>query len=713
MFAGLRRVALGIALTAALAGCGPATYNVRAARAYGNEDADPAVVADRAADLERAAALADEVLLQAPYSPGDRWIAALRLDDDEGDELRDRLEDAAPYSGRYELPLAKLYRLKIEAALRGATAPRAAPPRYRGLLEAAAALAPGASALPASWRALVEATRAHIAAARDLDALTAHRRPAAGAPDTPEIAAARVRAAALETAMREAQRAILEAAAAIRLDTWGSGSRSTWRALRPRPPVDTRGSGSPGGGARGGAAPRSPEEALAIARDLVNAVSFVERMHIEALAVAPYVVKQARRLARSDAAERPVVERARALGELLEEERAALDALAAALADRARTPLADAAGYELHEGLISQAAAIHLDATHLKIKADADLLFFHGIASAAASGGKNDYTGRTRRLEYHVDPVFMIGARAILTYDFAHVRNAASLNAGFKTNRLFSRGGDLEYRSSLGELLGLEGIASDFFDIGADLLGFSTTVKFVTFTSGEVTEIAVDPATDRDAGVVGEAPFQLRYAQVDVGFDLTKIWPEEAEDLYVEAALVGFRYMDYELPRIFYELSQRAPGEDSTYVFDRQSPAQTVGSLLYQGGLTLRLGDGEWSRLSPFADLGLYGGAGPVSYHFSGEPTTGGGVRSEQHATMLALSGNASLGLRLRLTSFRSRPRLVTEVSYSAEIVGQGIVSSIRGVKKGEDTSYVVDKKVDLGGFDLFHGPRLLAVLVF
>jgi hypothetical protein len=80
---------------------------------------------------------------------------------------------------------------------------------------------------------------------------------------------------------------------------------------------------------------------------------------------------------------------------------------------------------------------------------------------------------------------------------------------------------------------------------------------------------------------------------------------------------------------------------------------------------------------------------------------------------MIAFSGNASLGLRLRLTSLRSRPRLVTEVSYSAEIVGQGIASSIRGIRRGDETSYVVDKKIDLGGFDLFHGPWLLAVVVF
>ena len=672
------RAALGslwLTSSIALAGCGPSTYNVRAARAYANEDADPAVIGDRATDLTRAVELADELLCATPYSPGDLWVRRLRLDDDEGDTLTDRIGAAPPYSGQYEVPLAKIYRVKIEEALRGAKAPREPPARFPSLLDAVSALAPDAKGLPATWRAIATAKRELVAEQQRIDALSAGLPP--GAPDPPEVSGAKLRAVQREGALAVAQQGILDAAAAIRA-----------------------------------AGPRQGEEAI-LARDLLDALSFALRMDIEALAVAPYVVQQARRVARSDPGYGPNVDRARALSAVIEEERAALEQLTDALTVPADRPLSEAAGYELHEGLLAQAAAINLDALHLKLRGDADLLFFHGIASASASGGKNDRTGRTRRLEYDVDPVLMIGARAILTYDFAHVRNAASLNAGFKTNRLFSQGGDISYDSSLGKLLGLQGAASDFFDIGADLLGFNTTVKFATFTSGEVSEIAVDPQTDRDTGVVSKAPFQLQYHQADVGFDLTKIFPEEAEDLYVEAFLIRFRYMDYELPRIFYELGQKDPGNDSLYVLARQSPAQSVKSVFYQGGFTLRLGDGEWPRLSPFADLGLYGGAGPVSYYFASDPTTGGGTRSAQDATMLAVSGNASLGLRLRLTSFRSRPRFVTEISYNAEAVGQGIISSIRGIQKGEKTSYVVDRKVDLGGFDLFHGPRLLAVLVF
>ncbi|KYF66895.1 hypothetical protein, partial [Sorangium cellulosum] len=460
------------------------------------------------------------------------------------------------------------------------------------------------------------------------------------------------------------------------------------------------------------AASAGHEPAATIARDALRAVSFLLRMHVEALAVAPYVVKQARRVARGEPGYAAAVARAEALSRVLEEQREALAACAEALSVPARTPLEDTAGFEMQESLLDQGRAISLDAVHLRLKSDVELLFFHQIASPNSSGGINDYRGRTRRLAYDVDPVFMVGGRAVITYDFEHVRDAARLNAGFKTDRLFSSGGDIRYDSSLGKLIGLNGLASDVFDIGADLVGIRTSLKVARFTSGDVAEIAVDPATGRDAGVVASAPFQLLVRQIDVGFDMTKLFPEAADDLYLEELLAGFRYMDYKLPRIFYELREREPGKGDIYLFERQSPAQSVTSRFYQGGFSLRMGNGEWPRLAPFGDIGLYGGAGPVRYAFSGDPSVPGGEREVDEATMIAFSGNLSVGLRLRLTSYLSRLRLLTELSYNVEAVGQGIVSSIHATRRGDETTYTIGRKIDIGGFDLFHGPRLLAVLV-
>jgi hypothetical protein len=672
--------------SAAASACGPTTYNVRAARAFANEDARRAIIDDRAADLERAAWLADEVLSSTPYSPGDAWIAALRLDDVEAERLRARLEETPPYDGEHEVPLAKLYRAKLDEALaraplrRRARGERGAPPAFARLFDALAALAApsgvasAASRLPAAWQALAEHARALAAEERSVERLSAGR--PLGAPDTPEVAAAKARAAARRRALAGAHRDVALAAAALR------------------------------------AASAGQEPARTIARDALQALSFVLRMHIEALAVAPYVVKQARRVARDEPGYRAAVARAEAISRVLEEQRAALSACAEALSAPARTPLEDTAGFEAQEGFLEQGRAISLDAVHLKLKGDVELLFFHQLASAGSSGGVNDYRGRTRRLAYDVDPVFMVGGRALLTYDFDHARDAARLNAGFKTDRLFSSGGDIQYDGSLGRLLGLNGFASDVFDIGADLAGVSTSLKIARFTAGNVTELAVDPATDRDAGAVASAPFQLLLRQIDVGFDLTKLFPEAADDLYLEELLAGFRYIDYKLPRIFYALRERDPGEGDVYVFERQSPAQSVTSRFYQGGFSVRMGNGEWPRLAPFGDLGLYGGAGPVRYAFSADPAVPGAPREVDEATMIALSGNVSVGLRLRLTSYLSRLRLLTELSYNVEAIGQGILSSIRATRRGDETIYTIGRKLDIGGFDVFHGPRLLAVLV-
>ncbi|WP_437660040.1 hypothetical protein [Sorangium sp. So ce1182] len=679
-------VGLLLLVAASAPACVPATYNVRAARAFANEDARRAIIDDRTVELERAISLADEVLGRTPYSPGDAWVAALRLDEDEGERLRERFEEAPPYDGEYEVPLAKLYRVKIDEALARARGPRPAPPAFARLFDALASLAapaPPASAegaastadaLPAAWEALAEHARALAAEERTVARLSAGR--PLGAPDTPEIAAARGRAAARRRALAGAQRDIAGAAVALR------------------------------------AASAGQEPAATIARDALQAVSFLLRMHIEALAVAPYVVKQARRVARGEPGYAATVARAEAVSRVLEEQREALSACAEALSVPARTPLEDAAGFEMQEGFLEQGRAISLDAVHLRLNSDVELLFFHQLASPSSSGGINDYRGRTRRLAYDVDPVFMVGGRAMLTYDFEHVRNAARLNAGFKTDRLFSSGGDIRYDSSLGKLIGLNGFASDVFDIGADLVGISTSLKIARFTSGSVAEIAVDPASGRDAGVVASAPFQLLVRQIDVGFDVTKLFPEAADDLYLEELLVGFRYMDYKLPRIFYALREQEPGTGDIYVFERQSPAQSVTSRFYQGGFSLRMGNGEWPRLAPFGDIGLYGGAGPVRYAFSDDPTAPGGEREVDEATMIALSGNLSLGLRLRLTSSLSRLRLLTELSYNLEAVGQGVVSSIHATRRGDETTYTIGRKIDIGGFDLFHGPRLLAVLV-
>lgn len=65
-----RVLLFGLAATP-LVGCLPATFNVRAGRAFSSEEANPAIVLDRTEDLIAVRADLEKTLTARPYSPGD------------------------------------------------------------------------------------------------------------------------------------------------------------------------------------------------------------------------------------------------------------------------------------------------------------------------------------------------------------------------------------------------------------------------------------------------------------------------------------------------------------------------------------------------------------------------------------------------------------------------------------------------------------------
>lgn len=621
--------------TLALAGCAT-TFNVRASRAFANEEPDPDVTRDRVDDDEKVLALVDELLLGVPYSPGDPWTSAIALKRDEADELEKKALAAQPYARRdYEVPIVKMYRGHLEEVLRVAKTPRSQPARYPSLLAAVATLSPGAAKLPDEWRAL--------------------------------------RAAKTPAQVLEAERAIASSASAL-----FAGSHAG---------DDER-----------------------VAKDGLDALTTALRVDLEILAVAGYVEHQGARIALADKSFASVVMRGNDAKALAEREQQALERLTLTLSVPANTPVDKAAGFELRSSFVDQVVGIQLDSTRLHVQGDGELLFFHELASPNASGAENDYRGRTKRLTYDVSPVAMVGARASASYDWLHVKNAASLNGSFTTDRLWSNNGAIESYGSLGKILGLRGLVSDFFDMGVGMIGVRTNLRLATFTSGTVHVIGVDPTTDVDQGELDHAPFQLTYTQLDVAYDMTIPFPELPERYSTEELVLGFRYMDYRLPRVFYELELKDPNApEALYSFLRESPPQSAESRFYMGGLSARFGQGEWQAISFFGDLGVYAGGGPINFYFLRDPKAADTIdnRLPQQATMLSLNASAGLGVRFRLTPRASRLRVITEVQYHAEAVGQGIVSEVRETQSNGETTYSVGKKIDTGGFDLFHGPRL------
>lgn len=676
-----------LSLTPALLGCHHLTTNVRALREYGNEDPEVAIVLDRLDDAEAAFRLADRILARIPYSPGDAWTRDIALYEARATEIKKAALAAPPYQGEeHEVPPLKIYRIHLEQVLRRAEGPREAAPLHASVIDAMATFAPAAAPIKDRWERLQKAHAAHGEAVRARAAALATK-----GSFSKEAVFAEKRAEATEAEVERARRDFSACAAAIQ----------------------AMGAGTP--------------ERAGIARDALSVTSVALRVLLEADALMSPMVGQATHL--YEGAERDIwvqhsgkemsllsalPPRAKGIQARASAEAKAMEPLAEAFAEIAGEGLYDTPGFALRESIIDQAVGINMDSVRFRLRGDGEVLFFNQIG---VSGSTNPgYVGQTRRLAYDVDPIGLIGGRLIIAFDWIHVRNVARLNAGFATDRLLGGGGDIVNSASLGEQLGLEGFASEMFDVGMDIIGVRTKVKNARFTSGEVHEIAVDRATGRDVGITRTAPLQLSYTQVDVGYDVAFLVPEIEGKYWIEELLVGFRYMNYQLPRVLYELEDVDPDPGVTrFAFSRESPPQTIESIYYMGGVAARLGQGDKRLVSLFGDFGFYGGSGPTSFYFlrDVEAPDVPGNREELAPAVIVLNASAGLGVRLRLTSRQSRLRLLLEGKYHAEIVGQAVVSKIVGTKREDGTTYTIGKTINYGGVDVYHGPRLQLAGVF
>ncbi len=688
---GLLRWWVLAALSSLVLGCFPATFNVRAQRAFSNEEAVPETIVDRAVDIAETRILVGKLLADTPYTPADEWVQALGLENPEGERLKKEVLATSTYrGGELEVPTVKVIRLHLQKVSNQALAPRASKAAYPSLLAALETLTPGAKGLRADFDRYSVATlnheamlRAEIRLQEQLVLQNVPTNPAFGAvPDS--LVRARQATQLAATEADEAQKALLEA-----ID-------SLARADLSHPMQDQ------------------------IARDGLSAFSVALRAMLEAQALIPVVQTQSARAIESeqrvifstgaqenggtyDLKEVPV--RMRGMEAMTARDVPVFERATTTLSVKLGIAQKATPGFVFRESIVDQVFGVQWDSLHVHANLDGEVMFYNQIGTNGISG---DYTGRTRRLAYSIAPIATIGGRIVFSFDWLHIQNAATLNGSFETDRFYSSNGSITYSGSLGQRLGLKGFASDVVDIGAGIIGIRTRVKNAKFTNGEVSEIAVDPTTGKDLGVVDKALLQIAFTQVDVAYDVAFALPPEVVGRYwIEELLVGFRYMNYRLPRILYELQDvNPPGAKSqNFKFERESPAQKITSNYYMGGGTFRFGQGTEHIVSLYGDLGFYGGIGTSKYTLTND--------KPETPTAAVFDLSAGVGARLRLTPRKSRFRVLVEAQYHGEMVYQTVISSLRGTQTSNGTTYTVDKKVDFGGTDLFHGPRLQVVGVF
>ncbi len=683
-------LALAVVALTVLSGC-PKTVNVRAWRAYAHEDPDLVIALDRVDDISTVLRLLDKALTATPYSPGDDWIGELELKNEKAEAIKEAIRSRRPYDDDdFEVPIVKLYRLHLARVLKGAKLEHQdKKAEYPSLFAAISKdLLGGRASLSVRWKTYQRAVEELAKAERQEEDAWAHGGYIPNRGKTAELIAAEARVEAAEKRVVETQAELFEAINRIRTAKLAKGKR------------------------------------VAIARDALTATSVALRIDLEALAFIPILVVQIARSLPSihtSVAERgstktlshlaKLPDNAQNIKEHLLKQHVVVEQMATVLSELTETELEQTAGFTLEESVVDQIVGITLDSFHANLNIDGEVFFCHIRSSDGdyqSDDGKKSSSlrGRTRRLDYAVDPIFMFGIKAAVGFDWIQLPDAANLNFGFATDRMWSSGGTIE-SGSLGEQLGLEGVVSDIFDIGLGLLGVKTDVKIATFTGGEVTEMVVDSAGNdqkvaRDAnGDERISPFQFTYTQISAGYDISFFFPEWRR-YYIEELSLGFRYFDYRLPRILYELKDTNPSpEYDTYVFVRESPAQPVDTTLYMGGARFRWGLGEVPIVAPYLDFGLYFGGGPVEYYFLKDSNKADKSKNREWYAGSAFGMDISLGLglRVRLTPKKFPLRAFLGAQWRGEFIYESV---------SQEGAEEEDRDVEFGGNEFFHGSQLI-----
>jgi len=649
-------VCLLAVLASACASTGP---SVRAVRMYKHEQPTPRLVRLHIEQMKRSLELINTLLTGTPYQPGAPWVLELPLDDAKAKQARNLLADAADrasFVAVYATHIADVTKQTGAAVLPPAAA-AAAPsvlPVYPSILDALSAVHPGLAGQAAGAEqrltaALSEANRERVALAT------------ADNPDPDAVARSEAKQAELTAAIGRLRAAI------------------------GRPPS---------------AADLQDPVHAQIVSDAVTVTSVALRLSEEAMSLAMVVYLEASSLTPSQwfkgapdsvelAAELPgdardiyrgLVAAAQNLKALFERLQALKD-----------VKLADTLAYRYKAGLVDDIVGLAWDSVHLDAQGGAEAIFYSAIddtkSNTSGSGDTYDYSGRQTELKYHIQPIVLASFRLTTKVDLPHWVEALGLNLGYATNRIYKSGGTIE-DGSFASALGVKNVFSDALDAALAVAGVHASVRYAHFTHGTVDDVLV-----ADGSTIASAPLTLDMTQADLGYDLA---PRNGQ--LVHQLTLGFRYFDYSLPRILYQLDNSTPGGDqANYVYSLETPPQRMRTRYYMGALTGRFDRTFLGQLTPYLNLDFAAGYGPTHYYLLVDPD-GLDVPENQHRTnsySVGIGFAGALGLRWRIGGPEARLSAYFDVNYHF----QTITSAFQPKNDGNTV-------VSIGQTDVFHGPR-------
>lgn len=653
-------------------GCASTGPNVRALRMYEHEQPTVELLNQHLDQLARTLELIAVLVNGTPYQPGAAWVRDLPLDEAKALRARNGILDAAGKASFVNVYITHVDSLLADLRRQAAAAQRTLPavPTGPGLPPPAVVPVPGYASIhdalayvhPALVGESAELERQLVAAEDEAKRQQAALE-ATGEPDPNELARSQATQARLSAELVQLR-----------------GKLS-----RPVSASDLQ----------------DPTNAQ-IVKDALTVTSVAVRLATEALALATVAALEAASLAQqsprnwltgaTDTAEliADLPPKGRSICRDLEASQQGLRALLAKLALLVNIDPLETAGYRFKEGLLDEVVGLAADSVHVDVHAGGEALFYAALADEELStddkGNTYDYTGRLTKLEYDVEPIVLASAQVSLKFDWAHWADAVGLKLGYATNRVYKSGGDLGSGSLAGEL-GVKGAWSEALDAALAVAGVRAGVRLAHFTHGVVRDTLV-----ADGSLLADAPLTFEMKQIDIGYDLA---PRRGPVL--QSLAIGFRYFDYELPRILYELVNVTPGADTAaYVFSRETPPQAIRTRYYMLDIAARAEKPLNAHFIPYLSLDLAAGYGPSSYYFLRDPDGDDVESNREHTSSSGFGANVAgmLGFRWQFGGPEARLKAFFDAYYRAQAIWSIVDSKNQG-----------DTIVNVGVTDLFHGP--------
>lgn len=672
----LLRILCALLCVTVFAGCATAGRSVRALQQYSREPASFSLAIQRLADLEATLATVRVLLTETPYTPGDTWVSELALDDASADALKAELAGDSRYtSSQQRVPVARVYLTHVQRVL-ATNAPNPTTAHYPSLMAALADM--GADSASANLTRATALQEQIGAAEARLEALKAERRET---DNEQAIAHLDQRIEAARGEVRTLDDQLDSLADTLEADSMSIVDAFDDPALRQ------------------------------VAEDLVTVLSVAVRMDAEAAAMVPVISQQLyRSFTPQELAQTiqsgllygvtgfpDVMGRLQGIGRELLAQYQLLGALTGGVVGGIGQKLKDTPGYVLRDTAVDAIAGFALDSFYFELDTGVEALFFNFASSTdeveGVEGTTYDYSGRQFILVYDVEPIIVADFALAIGFDFQGIPDFFRFDLNYATDRVWTSGGSIERSNDVLGQLEAGGAFSDALQFALGIAGVKGDVRIASFNSGVVG--VEDTAT---GAIVETAPLAFESLTIHVGYDILWLLQESPIRRYADQLTVGFRYLDYSLPRILYVLEDVNGDPDADdYEYVAESAPQDLNTRYYTGEVAVHRGVHVGGMPGLLYTLGLGFGGGPIRGDFEG-------LGYEPDA-LLGFTGRARLGYSANITR-GDRFYLDFLAFYDAEFV-LPFSGDLSTSTDGDDDSDLGTRTASFGGIDIFHGPTI------